>query len=88
MLNFYKQLISCRNSELALQLGNIKFAQQAKSILAYKRTYETQVIRVYLNFGYEVDIPLQGKVILQSGASQHDKMMRVSQYGLFVTKQE
>ena len=41
-----------------------------------------------MNFGYEVDIPLQGKVLLQSGATQHDTMMRVAQYGLYITKQE
>lgn len=49
ILNYYRKIIAFRNSSLPLCLGAIEEIDAPKDILAFKRTYESDEVKVFIN---------------------------------------
>lgn len=49
ILNYYRRIISLRNSCRPLSLGTIEEIDAPKSVLAFKRTYEGEEIKAFIN---------------------------------------
>lgn len=54
LLNFYRQMISIRNSSDALKYGDINLVEtESSKVFAYKRTYNNKSDYVFINLGNE-----------------------------------
>ncbi|MBU2556640.1 MAG: alpha-glucosidase [Bacteroidetes bacterium] len=67
-LNKIKQLITLRNNNIALQIGEYSYLKLADSTLKYGRTYQGDTIHVVINFGDEksFELPENHSILLGS----------------------
>jgi Glycosidases len=68
ILSTYKKLITMRNSEPALQLGNYERLEHIDDMILFTRTYAGAKVTVVVNFGKKtnIEIPSNAKILLGS----------------------
>jgi trehalose-6-phosphate hydrolase len=67
ILNSYKELITLRNKEKALQYGNYDKLQYKENQISFTRSFEGDTITVRINFGAETEIQLPAKTKILIG---------------------
>jgi len=67
-LNKINELITLRNNNITLQIGDYSYLKIEDSILKYGRTYKNDTIHVVINFGLEKTIELPEKYSILLGS--------------------
>ena len=78
MISFYRQLITLRQQESALQVGAFVPRGLERSLMQYDRTYQDSTLRVVLNFGtepvhYSADTDTRGEIVFSSSGESNQQ---------------
>ena len=86
VLFLYKRLISLRQQEAALQVGDFIPVELQGQLMLFKRKYREEELMIAINFGkeaarYTADFDLQGTIVLSSGDRAQRKVRETVELG-------